>query len=142
MGTSAFDSATLEDREFEGTVVNDNQALLRLDPTVSQHATLSNAELKLSINNLNENAQFTFNRLFRIHNDGADTVDVSIVVGDNPGGSVSRVFGTGGPNVPDSSDMVSNPVTLEPGEYVDVGAELDIGNGTGTFDGTFTVNAN
>ena len=142
MGTSAFESATLEDRDFEGTVVNDNQGLLRLNPTVSEHATISDDELKLSIDDLNENAQFTFNKLFRIHNNGADTVDVSISVGDNPGGSVSRVFGTGGGGASNSSNLVATPVTLEPSEYVDVGAELDIGDGTGTFDGTFTVNAN
>jgi hypothetical protein len=38
MGTGAFSQASVNERDFEGTVTNDNSARLRLNPTVGPYA--------------------------------------------------------------------------------------------------------
>lgn len=142
MGSGAFESASLNDRDVQATVVNDNQALLRLDPTVSQHATLSGGELLVSLQDLNQNANYTFGQLIRIHNNGDDPVDISISVDSTLDSAVNAIPATGGPGVGDSPNLRSTSVTLGPGDYVDVGAEVVTTSGLGTFStGTFTVNA-
>lgn len=147
IGTGAFESASINDRDALATVVNDNQALLRLDPTVSQHARLKSGvseegELIIDLQDLNQNANFTFEQLVRIHNDGNQAVDIRISLGNGLDNAVDEVPGSGGPGVSDSSDLRNTPVRVESGEYVDVGAEVTTTSGLGTFNaGTFTVHA-
>jgi hypothetical protein len=147
VGTGAFSSASVDNRSFEGTIVNDNSALLRLNPTVSPYATQDgNGYLSVEIDGLNQESTFTFMQLFRIHNDGTQTVDVSIsdVSGSGVGSAVQAVPGDKVNSGTSVNDLQSNSITLGPGEALDVGVELQIGaNEAGnTYTGTFDVEAN
>jgi hypothetical protein len=139
MGTGAFSQATVSARDFEGTVSNDNEALLRLNPTVSPYAEQSSdGELDVLIDGLNQNSTFTFPQVFRIHNDGTQSVDISINLGSNPGGIITSVLGSGvGSN--SSTNLASNSINIGSGGSLDVGVKLDVGSGTGTDNGTFDV---
>jgi hypothetical protein len=120
---------------------------LRLDPTVSQHARLRSGgseagELLIDLQDLNQNANFTFEQLVRIHNDGNQPVDISVSLGNGLDSAVDAVPGTGGPGVGGSPNLRTTPVTVGPGEYIDIGAEVTTTSGLGTFNaGTFTVHA-
>lgn len=139
MSTSAFSTATVRNRDFSGTVTNDNNALLRLDPTVSPYAGESGGELTISIDGLNQNADFTFNQVFRIHNDGTESVDISLSLTDNPGSAVEAAPSE--KNTGATADLLASSLQVDPGQYVDVGVEITVGSGTGTFSGEFNVEA-
>jgi len=140
MGTGAFSQASVNERDFEGTVTNDNSARLRLNPTVGPYAEQgSDGELDVSIDGLNQNSTFTFPQLFRIHNDGTRTVYISINLNDNPGGSITAVPGDKVNGGSANNLAGSQEIRLQSGQALDVGVELDVGDGTGTFSGTFDV---
>jgi hypothetical protein len=145
MGTGAFSQAQLNNRNFEATIVNDNSAVLRLNPTVSPYATQDgDGYLKVTLDDLNQDSTFTFPQLFRIHNDGTQSVDITIsnVSGAGINSAVQAVPGdkVGGGSV---SDLQSSAITLNPGQALDVGVEIAIsGNEAGmSYSGTFTVDA-
>jgi hypothetical protein len=141
MGTGAFSTATIEDRDFQGAVTNDNDAVLRLNPTNSPYAELNNGELRVNIQNLNQNATFTFPELFQIHNDGTRAVDITISIVNQPSDDpIDSVLGNkvGGGS---TNDLQNNAITLTPGDVMWVGAAIDVGDGIGTFSGEFNVNA-
>ncbi|NHN40581.1 hypothetical protein G9C85_02875 [Halorubellus sp. JP-L1] len=145
MGTGAFSSAQINDRAVEASVVNDNSALLRLNPSVSQHATQSGGKLKVSIQDLSQDSEYTFKQLFRIHNDGGNNpVEISASMSGGLSSAVNdaRAYG---PHVVDGTSLISDSVTIAPGEYVDVGATVVTTDGVGSFDGggdwAFTIHA-
>lgn len=145
MGTGAFSSATINDRSVEANVVTDDNALLRLDPSVSQHATLANGKLKVSIQDLSQDSEYTFKQIFRIANDqGNNPLEISASLSGGLGSAVNDARGYG-PTVADGTSLLSSSVTIGVGDWVDVGATVVTTDGTSTFDGqgdwAFTINA-
>lgn len=142
MGSGAFVSASADNREFEGTVTGDNNpnALLRLNPDVSPYASQgSDGMLDVAIDGLVQNSSFEFDQLFRIHNNGTNTVNLTINLDNNPNGDISRVPGENIDSGGTVNNLTNTALAIDPGERVDVGAVFDVGPGTGTFDGTFDV---
>ena len=137
LGTGAFDTAQINDRGFEATVrvdSNSNQ-LLRLNPNSQYATTDGNGKLLISIDALAQDAEYTFSDLFRVENNGRNNVLLSVSLDDNPDGAITEVTADG------STISGSNSVGLNSGDSVDVGAEVVVGDGTGTFDGSFTIHA-
>lgn len=141
IGTGAFNSAQINDRTFQATVRVDNNTnqLLRLATGNSPYATLDgDGKLLVDIDALAQDSEYEFSDLYRVQNNGQNNVDLSITITDNPGSAVGDVPAeTSDGN--SSSDLTSGSVRLNSGEYAMVGAEVTVGDGTGTFDGTFTI---
>lgn len=141
IGTGAFERAQINDRTFQATVRVDNHTnqLLRLVTGNSPYATLDgDGKLLVDIDALAQDSEYELSDLFRVQNNGGNDVDLSVNITDNPGGAITAVPAeTSDGN--SSSNLTSSSVGLNSGEYAAVGAEVTVGNGTGTFDGTFTI---
>jgi len=146
LGTGAFDSAQINDRDFEATIRWDNNSnqLLRLNDNLSQYATIDgDGKLLVSIDALAQDSEYSFSDLFRVENNGREDVSLQVNVTDNPGSAIQDVpahnnLGAGR----DSIEPGEGSIPLNSGGFVDVGADVKVGDGLGTFDGEFTIIAN
>lgn len=145
IGSGAFDSAQVNDRDFQATVRYDNNPnqLLRLNDT-SQYATIdSSGKLLISIDALAQDSTYKFTNLYRVANNGREDVSLQVNITDDPGNAVQAVPAENN-NGATRTDIRpgQGSILLESGGWVAVGGEVQIGNGTGTFTGEFTVIAN
>ncbi len=105
VATGAFSAATAE-RDVSVEFADDDVGLLVFEPT-SDQATIEDGEFGLAFEDLNVSTDFTFNDVFRIVNDGTETVrfvgvdtsdeDVDWVT-DGSDGEAGRVYVTSAKN--------------------------------------------
>ena len=77
MGTGAFSNATVE-REVTVETTGDNEALVGLEST-SDYAEITGDTLEITFDELNADADFTFEDVFKLTNGGSETVNVDRV---------------------------------------------------------------
>ena len=114
VATGAFSAATAE-RDVTVEFADDDVGLLVFDPT-SDQAGIEGGDFGLTFEDLNQDTDFTFNDVFRIINDGTETIrfggvstsdDDEIWVTDGGNDEAGRVYVTGDKNQFQGSDPTS-----------------------------------
>jgi hypothetical protein len=146
VGTGAFDSAQLNNRDFKAVVRSDNNSnqLLRLRDDLSRYASIDgDGELIISIDALAQNSTYTFSNLFRVENNGRNGVRLKVEVTGNAANAIESVpaINKSGNEIADIRRGVGS-IELDAGKWVEVGAVVKVTDGTDTFGGEFTVIAN
>lgn len=123
MGTGAF-AVDAENRDANGTIENDANAYLSLEP--GQYSRLSSdGELEINLDRLNANAVTTLDDVFYIRNTGTGDVDVSIT---NVTGELNEEVLSAPVTDNGTGDLLSGAETLNPGDRIGVGVEIETGD--------------
>lgn len=152
--TGAFTTVTAE-RTMEVNVADDSAALLQLDPVNGDYVSIDGTTGQLVIDldgdsggpigndaqGLNPNANTTFDNMFKITNQGSETVDITITT---TGSQSASVYLYNGSDVSSSA----NKTGLAPGTGYNVSIGIDTSDGLGnqinsgdSFDASISISA-
>jgi len=127
MGTGAF-AVDAQDRTATGTVVNDNQAYLGLEPNANDGYSEigDDGELKVTLDSLNQNSVTQLDEVFYIRNNGTVPVDVQITDVD-PANANNTASVTGATVSSTGADLLNNfGATVNPGDSIGVSITIDV----------------
>jgi hypothetical protein len=137
VATGAFSTATAERTVNTNFASNDTEAILAFQPT-SDYASLSAGELEVGFQDLNTNANFTFEDTFIILNNGTETVSLQAIgSGDDDSDWHSETSGDpASVLVGDSANQWQGNPNTGSIDFNQVDASFDEGNNTdgGYFD--------